>query len=98
VYPYPAAQLFFSKRQNKESGFFQLLEGSRMTKIKGNSDGPGGRNESYQIGSRKEVPRPVAVNEVKAGKHPDAHVVKVNGQEYVRDNPDSSVKDNVNRK
>lgn len=98
MYPYSTAQLFFSNTQNKESGFFQLLEGSRMTKIKGNNDGPGGRNESYHIGSRKEVPRPVAVKEVKAGKHPDAHVVKVNGQEYVRDNPDSSVKDNVNRK
>ncbi|SFX47056.1 hypothetical protein SAMN03097694_2351 [Janthinobacterium lividum] len=68
-----------------------------MTKIKGNNDGPGGRNESYQIGSRKEVPRAVAVKEVKDGKHPDAHVVTVNGQEYVRDNPDSSDKDNVNR-
>jgi hypothetical protein len=37
------------------------------------------------------------VREVKAGKHPDAHVVKVNGREYVRENPDSSTKDNVNR-
>lgn len=69
-----------------------------MTKIKGNHDGPGGRNESYQICPRKEVSRPIAVEEVKAGKHPGAHVVTVNGQEYVRDNPDSSVKDNVNRK
>lgn len=68
-----------------------------MTKIKGNNDGPGGRNESYQIGNRKEVPRKEAVKEVKAGKHPSAHVVKVKGREYVRDNPDSSIKDNVNR-
>lgn len=68
-----------------------------MTKIKGNNDGPGGRNETYKIGARAEVPRAVAVKEVKAGKHPDAHVVKINGSEYVRDNPDSSTKDNVNR-
>ena len=68
-----------------------------MTKIKGNNDGPGGRNESYTIGSRKNVTRPQAVKEVKQGKHPDAHVVKVNNREYVRDNPDSSKKDNVNR-
>jgi hypothetical protein len=68
-----------------------------MTKIKGNNDGPNGRNESYQIGSRKSVPRTQAVKEVKQGKHPDAHVVKVNGREYVRDNPDKSTKDNVNR-
>ncbi len=69
-----------------------------MTKIKGNNDGPGGRNESYKIGSRKEVPRPQAVKEVKSGKHPGAHVVKINDREYVRDNPDSSKADNVNRK
>lgn len=69
-----------------------------MTKIKGNNDGSGGRNETYKIGARPEVPRSVAVREVEAGKHPNAHVVKVNGQKYVRDNPDTSTKDNVNRK
>lgn len=69
-----------------------------MTKIVGNNDGPGGRNESYKIGKRTNVPRRTAVAEVKKGKHSDAHVVKVNGREYVRDNPDHSTKDNVNRK
>ncbi len=68
-----------------------------MTKIIGNNDGPGGRNESYKIGSRPQVPRPQAVREVEAGKHPGAHVVKVEGRKYVRDNPDSSTRDNVNR-
>lgn len=68
-----------------------------MAKIKGNNDGPGGRNETYDIGSRKEVPRRQVVQEIKQGKHPDAHVVKVNGREYARDNPDHSRKDNVNR-
>lgn len=68
-----------------------------MTKIIGNNDGFGGRNESYKIGNRKEVKRTEAVKEVKQGKHPDAHVVKVNGREYVRDNPDHSKNDNVNR-
>ncbi len=68
-----------------------------MSKIKGNNDGPGGRNETYKIGTRKEVPRIEAVKEVKAGKHPDSHVVKVKGREYVRDNPDNTTKDNVNR-
>lgn len=68
-----------------------------MTKIIGNNDGPGGRNESYKIGSRKEVSRTQAVKEVKAGKHSGAHVVEINNREYVRDNPDSSKKDNVNR-
>ncbi len=68
-----------------------------MAKIKGNNDGPGGRNESYDIGKRKEVPRTQVVKEIKQGQHPDAHVVKVNGREYARDNPDPSKKDNVNR-
>ena len=69
-----------------------------MTKIRGNNDGPGGRNESYTIGSRKNVSRTQAVKEVKGGKHSGAHVVKINNKEYVRDNPDSSKADNVNRK
>lgn len=68
-----------------------------MTKIVGNNDGPGGRDETYRIGSRKAVHRATAVREVKAGKHPGAHVVKVNNREYVRDNPDHSTRDNVNR-
>ena len=35
-----------------------------MTKIKGQNDGPGGRNEHYDIGSRKNVPRPTVVKEI----------------------------------
>lgn len=69
-----------------------------MTKIKGNNDGPNGRNETYNVGSRKNVERKEMVREVKLGKHSGAHVIKVNRQEYVRDNPDSSTKDNVNRR
>lgn len=65
-----------------------------MTKIIGNKDSPGGHNESYKIGSRKNVPRTQAVKEV---KHGGAHVVKINNREYVRDNPDNSKADNVNR-
>ena len=68
-----------------------------MTKIKGRKDGPGGRNEHYDIGSRKKVPRKTVVREIKQGKHPDAHVVRVKDQEYARDNPDKSKRDNVNR-
>jgi hypothetical protein len=68
-----------------------------MTKIKGKNDGPGGRNEHYDIGKRKNVPRRIAVAEVKRGEHPDAHVLNVKGREYVRDNPDRSKDDNVNR-
>lgn len=68
-----------------------------MTRIRGKNDGPGGRNEHYDIGRRKDVPRRQVVTEIKQGKHPGAHVVKINGREYARDNPDSSKSDNVNR-
>lgn len=67
-----------------------------MTKIKGKNDGQGGRNEHYDIGKRKNVPRKTVVREIKRGDHPDAHVVKINNEEYARDNPDNSKKDNVN--
>jgi hypothetical protein len=40
-----------------------------MTKIKGNNDGPNRRNETYDIGKRKDVPRPQVVKEIKEGKH-----------------------------
>ena len=68
-----------------------------MTKIIGNRDGQGGRNDTYKIGDRSRVPRRNAVAEVKRGEHSGAHVIKVKGVEYVRDNPDPSKKDNVNR-
>lgn len=68
-----------------------------MAKIRGRQDGAGGRNEHYDIGSRKNVLRREVVREVEQGKHPDAHVYHRDGQKYVRDNPDSSTKDNVNR-
>jgi Protein of unknown function (DUF3892) len=68
-----------------------------MTKIQGRHDGPGGRNEHYDIGSRENVPLRNVVAEIKRGEHQDAHVIKVNGREYARDNPDGSKRDNVNR-
>lgn len=68
-----------------------------MTKIIGNNDGPGGRNDTYKIGGRPNVKRTEAVKEVEQGKHAGAHVVKINHRKYVRDNPDHSTKDNVNR-
>lgn len=68
-----------------------------MTRIKGRNDGPGGRNEHYDIGSRKNVPRRNVVAEIKRGDHRGAHIVTINDREYARDNPDSSKSDNVNR-
>lgn len=68
-----------------------------MTKIIGNNDGPGGRNNTYKIGNRPAVKRTEAVKEIEQGAHPGAHVVKINGRKYARDNPDHSKSDNVNR-
>jgi hypothetical protein len=68
-----------------------------MTKIIGKNDGPGGRNEHYDIGKRKNIPRIQVVKEIESGQHSGAHVVKVNGRKYARDNRDPSKSDNVNR-
>lgn len=67
-----------------------------MTRIRGNRDGPGGRNETYRIGPRKSVSRSQAVREVEAGQHPGTHVVKINNRKYLRDDPDGSARDNIN--
>lgn len=67
-----------------------------MARIKGQNDGPNGRNEHYDVGPRTDIPRRQMVQEVKQGKFPDNHIVKIDGREYVRDNPDGSKRDNVN--
>jgi hypothetical protein len=66
-----------------------------MTRFKGRRDGPGGRNEHYDIGSRKIVPLRKLVEEIKRREHPGA---QINGREHVRDNRDSSTANNVIRK
>lgn len=68
-----------------------------MSKITGKNDGPGGRNEHYDVGNRINVPRRNIVAEIKRGEHPDSHIVKINDREYARDNPDHSKNDNVNK-
>ena len=68
-----------------------------MAHIIGNHDGPNRRNETYKIGSRPSVPRVKAVREVERGLHKDVHVVTINKRKYIRDNPDLSKRDNVNR-
>ncbi|MFZ3581546.1 DUF3892 domain-containing protein [Loktanella sp. DJP18] len=68
-----------------------------MSRIIGKNDGPNGRNEHYDIGNRKDVPRRKVVAEVKRGEHAGTHVVKIGDREYARDNPDRSKRDNVNR-
>lgn len=69
-----------------------------MSKITGNRDGKNGRNETYRVGNERNVSRARAVREVEQGKHPNYHVLKTEkGEKFVRDNPDRSVRDNVNK-
>ncbi len=65
--------------------------------IKGNQDGENGENERYTIpGCGSNISRPTVVREVKKGNHPNHSVYKRDGEEYVRANPDSQKKNNVN--
>ena len=67
-----------------------------MTRIRKSHDGAG-RDKTYNIGSRKDVPLAKVVKEIKQGKHPGAHLYKYDGINFPRDNPDSSKRDNVNK-
>lgn len=65
--------------------------------IRGNNDGENGENDSYTIAGRGVVSRDKLVSEVEKGKHPQHHVVNVNGEDYVRSNPDKTTGNNVNK-
>ena len=65
--------------------------------IKGNQDGTNGENETYTIPGRgSNIPRSEIVKEVEGGKHPNHSIYTLNGEKYVRANPDSKTKNNVN--
>ncbi|MDY0321079.1 MAG: hypothetical protein RBR23_05020 [Arcobacteraceae bacterium] len=68
------------------------------THIKGNNDGAKGGNETYNIQGRgTEIPRKELVKEVKAGKHPNHTITKINDKEYIKAKPNNNTNDNVNR-
>jgi hypothetical protein len=48
-----------------------------MTKIKSRNDGPGGRNDSYDIRSRKSVARSEVVREIEQGKDSGRTLLKL---------------------
>lgn len=66
-----------------------------MTRIRGKQDGPNGRNEHY-VYKGKTYSRPDMVKKVE-NQGLGAHVIKVNGRKYVRDNPEGNKQDNVNQ-
>jgi hypothetical protein len=64
--------------------------------IRGNKDGKNGENQTYTIPGRgSSIPREQVVKEIKQGKHPNHSTYKIKGTEYVRSNPDSQEKNNV---
>lgn len=65
--------------------------------IRGNKDGKNGSNNSYTIPGRGIVPRKKLVKEVDSGKHPNHHVFEIDGEEYVRSNPDKTPNNNVDK-
>ncbi|MCB9811190.1 DUF3892 domain-containing protein [Candidatus Nomurabacteria bacterium] len=67
-----------------------------QTRIRGNRDGLNRRNESYNFKGRN-YSRSKMVKRVERGLHPENMVVKINNRKYVKDKPDSSKRDNVNR-
>ncbi|PJE74484.1 MAG: DUF3892 domain-containing protein [Candidatus Taylorbacteria bacterium CG10_big_fil_rev_8_21_14_0_10_41_48] len=67
-----------------------------MTKIRKNHDGVG-RDKTYDIGDRKNIPLNKVVKEIKEGEHSGAHLYNFGGINFPRDNPDNSKRDNVNR-
>jgi hypothetical protein len=64
--------------------------------IRGNKDGENGENQTYRIPGRgSAIPREQIVNEIKQGQHPKHSTYRRNGVDYVRSNPDSQEKNNV---
>ena len=68
---------------------------AKGSSINGNADGKNGSNKSYTVTGRGKVSRPKMVKEVKQGKHPDTHIMKRDGVEYTRNNPNSNKPDNI---
>ncbi|HAS6997833.1 TPA: DUF3892 domain-containing protein [Vibrio parahaemolyticus] len=65
--------------------------------IRGNNDGTNGENDSYSIAGRGVVDRQTLVDETRNGNHPNHHVVRINGEDYVRANPDAKNSNNINK-
>lgn len=69
---------------------------AKGSSINGNGGGKNGGNESYTVTGRGDVSRAKMVREVEQGRHPDTHVVEVNGKKYARNNPNHNRPDNIN--
>jgi hypothetical protein len=68
-----------------------------MTRVTGRRESPTGGNTNYRLSDGKTVTRTQGVSMCKDGKLPGYNVMKVKGKEYLRDNPDKSKKDNIDK-
>ncbi len=68
-----------------------------VLKIIGRREDSTGANTHYKLSNGQLVTRAQAVAMQKQGKLPRYHVVEVNGVEYLRDNPDNSPSDNIDK-
>lgn len=65
--------------------------------VSGNGDGKDGGNDTYTVRGRGVVDRDTLVKEVDQGKHEGFHTVEIDGEKWVRSNPDKSTSDNINK-
>lgn len=65
-----------------------------MAKIKQLTESKTGGAETYKVGKTTKT-RCETVKEIKEGKHPNYHIVKIKGAEYARSNPDGKTFNNI---
>lgn len=66
-----------------------------MTRINGRRESDSGANTHYRLTTGRTVTRAQGVRLEKEGKLDGYHVMKKNGTEYLRDDPDKSTRDNI---
>ncbi|UCH97150.1 MAG: DUF3892 domain-containing protein [Candidatus Aminicenantes bacterium] len=65
--------------------------------ITGRMENKNGANTHYRLSDGSIVTRQLAVRLRKKGLLKDYHIITVKGVEYLRDNPDPSVEDNIDK-
>ncbi len=64
-------------------------------RITGRREDSNGANTHYRLSDGKIVTRADAVAMQRRGLLPGYHIIRVNGVEYLRDNPDTKEEDNI---
>ncbi|MFA6216413.1 MAG: DUF3892 domain-containing protein [Candidatus Omnitrophota bacterium] len=78
-----------SLETGSEKGGFMAL------RIVGRRENDTGANTHYKLSDGRIVTREEAVKLCKLGYLPGYNIIMVNGVEYLRDNPDTKVSDNI---